>query len=76
MLGQNGVQQDTKQRAAKNAREHDQADCDGTHTRPPTFAQTRSLYAYCSTRFPQAFEQNPKVSILDQSPIYSHAAFW
>jgi hypothetical protein len=31
MLGQNGVKKDAKQRAAKNAREHDQADCDGTH---------------------------------------------
>jgi hypothetical protein len=27
MPGQNGVKQDAKQRTAKNAREHDQADC-------------------------------------------------
>jgi hypothetical protein len=37
MLGQNGVKKDAKQRPAKNAREHDQADCDGTHDEPLIF---------------------------------------
>jgi hypothetical protein len=36
MLGQRPVKKNAKQRAAKNAREHDQADCDGTHDHPPT----------------------------------------
>jgi hypothetical protein len=47
MLGQNGVKKDAKQRAAKNAREHDQADCDGTHDYPPAPKRTRRLRGYC-----------------------------
>jgi hypothetical protein len=46
MLGQNGVKKDAKQRAAKHARQHDQADCDGTHDRPAA-AEFRSLRGDC-----------------------------
>jgi hypothetical protein len=31
LLGQDGMKQNTKQRAAKNTCEHDQADFDGNH---------------------------------------------
>jgi hypothetical protein len=46
MLGQSGAKKHAEQRATKDAREHDQADCDGIHGLNDPDESSRSLHAF------------------------------
>jgi hypothetical protein len=63
------MKKNTKQCPTKDARQNDEADRDRTHTHPPAFGQTRSLFAYCRIALPDFFKVSYWTKVQYTAPL-------